>query len=196
MSLPDGFHAVAPGKVAMVVTHLEMTAPAKRRGLECPQGLTFVPWQPDLATYRDTFQRVGADWLWDGRLLKSDAELSAILSDDGVQMWTLLKDGTPEAILELDFRTGDECELAYFGLTSKLIGTGAGGFLMDQALSIVWARPIKRLHVHTCSLDSPQALGFYIRSGFTPFKREVEIDDDPRITSVLDRSVASQIPII
>lgn len=196
MSLPDGLHAVPPGKFAMVVTHLEMTAPAPLRGASCPDGLEFVDWAPDLATYRDTFRRVGADWLWYGRLLKTDDELGALLSDDNMPRWTLLKDDVPEAILEIDFRTPGECELAYFGVTSKLMGTGAGSFLMDRALAHAWARPIKRLHLHTCSVDSPQALGFYIRSGFTPTRREVEIDTDPRTNGLLDPSAAPHVPLM
>ncbi|MEM6311767.1 MAG: GNAT family N-acetyltransferase [Pseudomonadota bacterium] len=196
MSLSDGFHAVPPGKIAMVVTHLEMTAPSALRGHPCPVGLDFCAWSPNLETYRDTFRRVGSDWLWFGRLLKSDTELAAMLSNENILRWTLMQGGVAEAILELDFRTVGACELAYFGLTSRLFGTGAGSFLMDQALSHAWARPITRLHLHTCNVDSPQALGFYLRSGFTPTRCDVEIADDPRLLGVLDTSAAPHVPIL
>lgn len=104
------------------------------------------------------------------------------------------KGGRDLALLELDFRKDNDCELAFFGLTSELIGTGAGRYLMNQAIDLAWQQPIARFHVHTCTLDSPQALTFYMRSGFKPFKQEVEIAPDPRLTGHLSPDAAPQIP--
>ena len=67
---------------------------------------------------------------------------------------------------------------------------------MERALDLAWAAPIDRFHVHTCSLDSPAALAFYIRSGFTPYARQVEVADDPRLTGALPRDAAPQVPIL
>ena len=195
--LTDGLHDVPRGKVAMVVTHLEMHAPAPTRPQPLPKGLTFRQLQPDLAWYRDIFSRVGAlDWLWYGRLKMADTDLSAILADPKVAFYTLTRDGRDEAILELDFRQEGQCELAYFGLTSELIGTGAGRFLMNEAIRLAWMQPITRFHVHTCTIDSHLALSFYIRSGFTPYRRQVEIDDDPRLIGLLPEAAAPHVPII
>ncbi|KEJ90869.1 GNAT family N-acetyltransferase [Sulfitobacter donghicola] len=195
--LTDGFHPVPKGKLAMVVTHLEMHAPATIKDVPLPDGISFRAVKPTLEWYRDVFTRVGAlEWLWFGRLKMSDAELQAILDDPNVSFFTLSKDGVDEALLELDFRADGECELAYFGLTPNLIGTGAGRYLMDQAITQAWAQNIKRFHVHTCTLDSAQALNFYIRSGFTAYKREIEVDDDPRLTGVLPANAAAGVPII
>lgn len=195
--LADGLHDVPFGKVAMVVTHLEMRAPVPIRPAPTPDGVSLRQVHPDLAWYRDIFTRVGAlDWLWYGRLKMSDAELSAILNDPKIAFYTLTRDGQDEAMLELDLRQDGECELAYFGLTSNLIGTGAGRFLMNEAIRLAWAQPITRFHVHTCTLDSDQALSFYIRSGFTPHHRQVEIDDDPRLIGLLPETAAPHVPLI
>ena len=196
VDLSDGFFDVPPGKLAMVVTHLEMCAPPTLRGVPAPQGVTFADLPRLVVPYRALFRRVGQDWLWFGRLELSDDELSAILTDPNVLLFTLIKDGKPEAILELDFREAGQCELAYFGLTSALIGTGSGAYLMDRALEIAWARGIERMHLHTCTIDSPQALGFYARSGFTAYRRQVEIADDPRARGLHGPSTAPQIPLI
>ena len=196
MTLKSGMHSVAAGSVAMVVTHLKMIAAAPLRGAALPDGLEFAPLARDPDIYRDLFRRVGQDWLWFGRLTLSDLELCHIIEDDAVQIWTLLKDGQPEAILELDFRQSGACELAYFGLTSKLIGTGAGAFLMDRAIETAWSRPIDRFTVHTCTLDSPQALSFYERSGFQPVKREIEVDADPRVLGLYPKTTAPHVPIL
>ncbi|WP_299413310.1 GNAT family N-acetyltransferase [uncultured Sulfitobacter sp.] len=195
--LGDGQYAVPQGKLPVIVTYLEMHARAATKDAALPAGLTFRQVTPTLAWYRDVFSRVGSqDWLWYGRLKLSDAELQAILDDPQVHFYTLTKDGRDEALLELDFRESGACELAYFGLTSALIGTGAGRYLMDRAIDLAWLQDIKRFHVHTCTIDSPQALGFYVRSGFTPYKREVEIDDDPRSIGLLPETHGARTPII
>lgn len=195
--LGDGYHDVPAGKLAMVVTHLEMHSPAPVRDVPLPDGIALRQVTPTLDWYRDIFQRVGSqEWLWFGRLKMSDAELIAILKDPDVALYTLSKDGQDEALLELDFRQNGECELAYFGLTPALIGAGAGRYLMNHAIATAWSKPIKRFHVHTCTIDSPQALAFYIRSGFTPYKRQIEVADDPRLTGMLGRDAGPNVPII
>ncbi len=195
--LENGLFAVPEGKISVVVTSLEMHAPAQVKPIDLPAGITFRQVTPTLEWYRDIFTRVGGlDWMWYGRLKMDDATLQAILNDPKRTFFTLAKDGKDEALLELHFQEAGNCELAYFGLTAALIGTGAGRYLMNEAITRAWNGDTRRFHVHTCSHDSPQALGFYIRSGFTPFKREVEIDDDPRLTGVLAADTCPNIPII
>lgn len=194
--IADGFHDVPLGKVAMIVTQLEMRAPATMHTMDLPDGVSFHQVDADPAWFRDIFTRVGSlEWLWYGRLKLDDTELSEILDDPLVEHYTLRKDGRDEALLELDFRTKGECELAYFGLTQALIGTGSGRHLMNVAIERAWSKPITRFHVHTCTLDSPQALGFYRRSGFTPVRQQVEIDDDPRLLGILPESAGPNIPV-
>lgn len=195
--LGDGFHTVPAGKVATIVTYLEMRQKAQITERPLPPGLTFRKVEADPIWFRDVFTRVGSlNWLWYGRLKLSDTDLGAILQDPKVDHYTLTKNGIDEALLELDFRKDGDCELAYFGLTPTLIGTGAGRCLMNEAITRAWSKPITLLHVHTCTLDSPQALDFYRRSGFTPVKQAVEIDDDPRVIGILPRTAGPNIPII
>ncbi len=197
MMLENGEYAVPAGKLAVIVTHLEMQGQAPIKQVPLPQGVTFRQITPSLAEYRDLFTRVGTlDWLWYGRQKLSDAQLQAVLNDPDIAFYTLTKDGVNEALMELDFRVRGACELAYFGLTRALIGTGAGRYLMNEAITRAWAKDISRFHVHTCTHDSQQALDFYVRSGFSPYKREVDVDDDPRLSGVLPRDAAGWIPII
>src|SRR5262249_47050288 len=97
--------------------------------------------------------------------------------------------------LELDFRCDGECELAFLGVAPKQVGTGAGRWLINRAIELAWSRPIRRFWVHTCTLDHPQASAFYIRSGFSPFRQQIEINDDPRLDGTLPRHAAPQVPI-
>lgn len=197
MRLPDGYHDVPAGHLATVVTYLEMRArPAPRaERADAPWTLRRVE-SPSLDWYRDLFRRVGTDWLWSSRLELSDAELRAILDDPHIEVHALVQDGRDEGLLELDFRGPGECELGFFGLTPALVGLGAGRWLMNRAIAQAWSRPATRFWLHTCSLDSPDALDFYRRSGFTPYAVKVEVYADPRLTGVLPRDAARQIPLI
>lgn len=195
--LADGYSKVAPGKLVAAVTCLEMLAPAPTgRAIE-PDGLSLaLVREPELSWYRDLYRRIGADWLWSSRLSLSDAELAEILHDPAVEVWAVNAGGQAEGLLELDFRADGQCELAFFGLTRAMIGRGAGRWLMNHAIERAWSRPISRFWVHTCSLDSPQALDFYVRSGFVPYERMVEVFDDPRLTGILPVDAAPQVPIL
>lgn len=193
--LIPGFHQVPQGHLATVVTHLEMRARPEPRPVPEPEGVSLVKHstvEPD--AYRQLFRAIGEDYLWFSRLHMTDDALTAIFADPNYALYTLQTEGRDLALLELDFREANECELAFFGLTSELIGTGAGRYLMNQAIELAWEQPITRFHVHTCTLDSPQALTFYMRSGFQPYKQEVEIAPDPRQTGHLNPDAAPQIP--
>lgn len=195
--LTTGEYDIPRGKVANIVTHLEMSAPADIRPMDAPEGVTVEreP-RPDLNWYRDLFRRVGGhDWLWHSRLALDDSGLSKILYDSKVEVYAVYKDGMAQGLLELDFRVSDDCELAFFGLAAPLIGTGTGRFLMNTAITRAWSKPLRRFHVHTCTLDHPAALSFYRRSGFTPIRQQVEIEDDPRLTGALPLSAGPHIPI-
>ena len=196
MSIPDGYFDIPPGKIAAIVTSLEMLAPPVLPPDPAGDWSVRRVAQPGLDWYRDLYSRVGREWLWSQRLRVNDAELAATIRADGVEIYTLAHDSGDEALLELDFRNKNECELVLFGVTSKLIGTGAGRLLMNRALQRAWAQPLTRLWVHTCSLDHPRALAFYQRCGFRPYRRQIELAPDPRLDGTLPRNVAAHVPLL
>jgi GNAT superfamily N-acetyltransferase len=196
MLLPDGYSDVPAGKIAAVVTHLEMT---ERPTLPPdPQGawtLRRVE-RPDPDWFRELYRRIGEKWLWFSRLRMSDTELAALIGSPAAEIYALVLGGRDEGLLHLDFSTPGQCELSLFGVTAQLIGGGAGRFLMNRALERAWPEGIARVWVHTCSFDHPRALAFYQRSGFRPFRRQIEIADDPRLDGTAPRAVAKHVPII
>jgi GNAT superfamily N-acetyltransferase len=196
MTLSNGYSDVLAGKIAAVVTHLEMRAPpARPPRWDRPWMLRHVV-QPHTGWYRGLYTRVGAEWLWASRLRMNDAELGAIIRADGVEVHALKHEERDEGLLELDFRERGECEIVFFGVTATLIGSGAGRVLMNHALQLAWDRPISRVWLHTCTFDSPRALAFYQRFGFRPFRLQVEVIDDPRLDGTLPRQVAPHLPLI
>jgi GNAT superfamily N-acetyltransferase len=196
MILPDGYSDVPAGKIAAVVTHLEMTElPALPSDPSDAWTLRRVE-TPALDWYRELYRRVGEEWLWLSRTQMADAELAAIIQAPLIEIYALVHDDRDEGLLELDFRDAGQCEIAFFGVTAKLIGSGAGHWLMNRALERSWSRPIARLWVHTCTFDHPSALGFYRRAGFRPFRQQVEIANDPRLDGNVPREAARHVPII
>jgi GNAT superfamily N-acetyltransferase len=197
MMLPTGYSDVPAGKLASVVTCLEMLSKPVLRGERAT-----VPWElrrtpkPDPSWYRELYRRVGAEWLWYSRLAMPPSELEAILRSADVEVHALNLEGRDEGLLELDFRAAGSCELAFYGLTAAVQGQGAGRWLMNRAIERAWSRPIGRFWVHTCSLDHPQALPFYVRSGFRAYARRIEVADDPRLVGLVPRTAAPHIPII
>jgi GNAT superfamily N-acetyltransferase len=197
MPLSDGYHEVQCGKVAAVVTSLQMIErPAPRPDPREVSWTLHQVKQPDLDWYRDLFRRIGEDWLWFSRLRMTDEMLRNIVHHPRIEVHSLQWEGRDEGLLELDFREKAECELGFFGVTAPLIGTGAGRWLMNRAIQRAWSRPLRRFWVHTCTLDHPGVLDFYVRSGFIPYRRQIEIADDPRLVGNAPRSAAPQIPII
>lgn len=195
--LPFGYSAVPPGKLATVVTCLQMLAPpAVNSGAE-NGSLVAEAWNsPGLEAYRSLFRAVGEDWMWVSRLVMADDELAAILDDPLVEIY-VLKDGERRiGLLELDFRTEGQCELVFFGVVRDAIGKGAGRFLMNHAIEKAWSRQITRFWVHTCHFDSPAALPFYQRSGFVPYASMVEVFDDPRLTGQAPKNASPHVPLI
>ena len=194
--LADGYSDVPLGKVAAVVTHLEMFERPPLRA--DPSG----PWQlrrvssPDLDWFRALFRSVGVPWLWSSRLKLSDAALSAIIRAPGVEVYAVDSEGRDQGLLELDFCKSKSCEIAFFGLAPSLVGRGAGRWLMNRALERAWAADVSRVWLHTCTFDHPAALAFYQRSGFRPFRRQVEVVDDPRSLGLLPPTAAPHIPFI
>jgi GNAT superfamily N-acetyltransferase len=194
--LSDGYTDIPPGKLVNVVVCMEMFAPPAARPEPKREDLSLVRFNdPDPASYRALFRRVGAPYLWSSRLELADALLSKLLNDPNVEPYVVRSADAELGMMELDF-TPDECELRFFGLVERALGTGTGRWLMNRTIERAWSRPIRRFWLHTCHFDHPAAIGFYLRSGFRPYKRQIEIYDDPRLTGLLPVDAAPQVPII
>ncbi len=197
LDLPNGFYELPPGKLANIVTCLEMLAPPQRSLVAFPADLTLKRLGAgDLAAHRDLFRAVGRDIMWFSRLIMKDEDLAAILANPQVESYVFQRGPKALGMLELNFTELPNCELAFYGLVPDAIGSGLGRILMDEAIRRAWARPVSRFWVHTCHFDSPQALPFYMRSGFVPYARMVEVHDDPRLIGKMDMDASAQIPVL
>ena len=184
---------VARGHVAAVVTFLEMTE--RPPPLSMPESpLRLERWTAvDPDRYRTLFRRVGGNWLWFSRLAMDDATLMANVAEVHV---VIDPTGAEAGFIELDFRTADECLIRFLGLVPELAGRGHGRWLFAQTLDMAWREDVKRVRVHTCSLDHPAALPAYLRAGFRASSRAFESFPDPRLTGMLPRDCAPQVPLL
>ena len=191
MSLED----ISNGELAAVVTFLEMLEPPQFDIPESTLRLRRVA-EPTLDQYRALFRKIGAPWLWFSRLKLSDADLQAIIGHPEVHLYEVAAVEAVVGMLELDFREPGQCELAFVGLVPGLSGQGHGRWLLAHAVRLAWRDGVKRVHVHTCTLDHPAAVAAYRRAGFVPYKRAIERFTDPRLTGDLPPDSAPHWPLL
>ncbi|WAH52976.1 GNAT family N-acetyltransferase [Pseudescherichia vulneris] len=196
-TVPVGYSDVAHGCIASVVTCLEMRTKPTEAPLSLPEGFSLQPLaNRDPDAYRNLFRKVGANWLWFSRLIMSDEELIGVLHNSRREIYVIRHNEQDAGMMELDFSEPGEVELAFLGLTQDVTGKGIGRAVMSAATELAWAKPVQRFWVHTCTCDHPSALGFYIRSGFKPYARRVEVQADPRLSGHLPLDAAPHVPIV
>ncbi|MGI9437600.1 MAG: GNAT family N-acetyltransferase [Geminicoccaceae bacterium] len=167
-------HPEIRGKVETTVVYLEMTSPPDRPptappppGVEVRRAL-----RPTGSFFRYLSDTIGAEWTWTARRLMSDAELVDIIRAPMVELNILWIDGVPAGLAEIDRRASPDLELSYFGLIPDFVGKGLGGFFLNWAIDHAWTAGPRRLWVHTCDLDHPNALPVYRRAGFQVYDRQ------------------------
>jgi len=199
--LPDGFTDLAPGKIASVVTFLEMRKRPTRdaawqdRVSTNDFGLRPVR-SPDLDWYRALYRRAGAQWLWFSRLEMTDEQLAAVLHRSTNELFVAEREGSEIGMAELDRLHAPDVEITFFGLFPEAMGKRLGRPFMAALLDRAWDGSAARVWLHTCNLDAPAALSFYMKCGFRPYKQAIEVADDPRVRGILPEDAAPHVPII
>lgn len=128
---------------------------------------------PSCEFYKHLYRSVGADLNWVDRLVMPEGQLQSILRDERVEVSVISVAGEAAGYSELDRRTDQEVELAYFGLFPSFIGMGLGKYFLNWTLRSAWSRQPERVWVHTCDLDHPAALPNYVKSGFEIYDEKI-----------------------
>ncbi|KAA0968462.1 GNAT family N-acetyltransferase [Aureimonas fodinaquatilis] len=192
----ERFETIPRGKIAAVATSMELRIRPNLRPERADAPGHIRPVQkPDIDWYLEVYRRVGADHLWFSRLFMERETLAAVLDDSATYVAALTIDGRDEGMLELDFSEDDICEIKYFGVTRLLQGTGAARRLMNHAITVAFDRGVSRVWLHTNTLDHPNAMSFYRRTGFVAYAQQIEIADDPRLRGVLPMNAAPHVPM-
>ena len=119
------------------------------------------------------YKNVGKKHHWVDRLVWTDKEWIKYVSDKKVRTYVLKNNndlaGYFELILHID---KNEIEIAYLGLLEEYQNKNLGSFLLTVAIKNSFLEKVKRVWVHTCSLDHKNALNNYISRGMKIFKKE------------------------
>ena len=96
------------------------------------------------------------------------------LSNNNVKTYILKENDELVGYFELIHNTeSNNCEIAYFGILEEFFGKGYGGYLLSEAIKFGFNLNAKRVWVHTCSLDHPNAISNYRSRGMKVFKSEI-----------------------
>jgi GNAT superfamily N-acetyltransferase len=194
--IPDGYTDLAPGKIASVVTYLEMLErPTLPHTSSRTVSLRRVE-RPGIEWYRALYRRVGSQWFWFSRAEMTNEQLAELFDRPTSELFIAEHAAREIGMAELDRSERPNVEITSFGLFPDFMGKGLGRPFMAELLTRAWSGMTDRVWLHTCTLDAPAALTFYIKCGFRPYKRAIEVADDPRIRGVLPPDVAPQVPLI
>ena len=119
------------------------------------------------------YKSVGKNHHWIDRLVWTDKQWIEYVSDKKVKTYILKKEEDLAGYFELIFHTDkNEVEIAYLGLLKEYQNKKLGSILLTTAIKNSFNENVKRVWVHTCSLDHKNALDNYLSRGMKVFKKE------------------------
>ena len=119
------------------------------------------------------YKNIGKNHKWIDRLVWPEEKWINYLSDNKVKTYVLKYKDDLVGFFELIFREDDrEVEIAYFGILEEYRNRKLGSYLLSEAIKKCFEFEIKRVWLHTCSLDHKHALNNYISRGMKIFKSE------------------------
>ena len=168
-------------------TYLELQRPEQFKDAfgEFPEVVIARIPKPLPALYRLCYRTVGEAFHWRDRWDWTDREIAAHLADPKIRLFVASRSAAAQEGLagwyELRHVPDDDSvEIAYFGIVAAEFGRGFGKYLLASAVRDAWALGPKRVWLHTCTLDHPNALPNYVARGFTPYRTETyEVDSRP-----------------
>ena len=128
---------------------------------------------PDFQLNKFFYKQVGKKHRWLDRLNWSDEKWINYISNKNLDTYIISDSENLVGFFELLNNPHlSETEITYFGLLEEYIGRGIGGYALSVARRKSFEKDIKRVWLHTCTLDHPNALKNYIARGMTVFKKE------------------------
>ena len=129
--------------------------------------------KPDFQLNKFFYKQVGKKHRWIDRLSWSDGKWMNYISNKNLETYIISESDELAGFFELLYNPElKETEISYFGLLEEYIGKGIGGFALSVAIKKSFEKNIRRVWLHTCTLDHPNALKNYIARGMTVFKKE------------------------
>ena len=122
------------------------------------------------------YKNVGKKHKWVDRLIWTEAQWIDYVSSKKVKTYIFKNKNDLAGFFELISNIKkQEVEIAYFGLLEEFQNKKLGSYLLTKAIKISFTDNVKRVWLHTCSLDHKNALNNYIARGMKIFKTEIVI---------------------
>ena len=120
------------------------------------------------------YKNIGKKHKWTDRLVWTESDWIKYSSDQKVQTFILKVKNDLAGYFELIFHSDlKEIEIAYFGLLEEYHNKKLGGYLLSTAIKKSFEKKdIKRVWVHTCTLDHENALKNYLARGMKIYNKE------------------------
>ncbi len=129
--------------------------------------------KPDFQLNKFFYKQVGKKHRWIDRLSWSDVKCINNISNKKLDTYIISESEELAGFFELLYNPElKETEISYFGLLEEYIGKGIGGYALSVAIKKSFEKNIRRVWLHTCTLDHPNALKNYIARGMTVFRKE------------------------
>ena len=122
------------------------------------------------------YKNVGKKHKWVDRLIWTEVQWIDYVSSKKVKTYIFKNKNDLAGFFELISNIKkQEVEIAYFGLLEEFQNKKLGSYLLTKAIKISFTDNVKRVWLHTCSLDHKNALNNYIARGMKIFKTETVI---------------------
>ena len=119
------------------------------------------------------YKQIGQNHNWNDRLVWDDKRWMNYVSDPKVFTFVLKDNEDIAGFFELIYHKDKfETEIAYFGLLREYMAKKLGGYMLSEAIKISFSYKVKRVWVHTCSLDHKNALKNYLSRGMKIYNTE------------------------
>ena len=129
--------------------------------------------KPDFQLNKFFYKQVGKKHRWIDRLSWTDEKWINFISNKNLETYVISESNDLIGFFELLYNPDlNETEISYFGLLEEYIGKGIGGYALSEAIKKSFEKDIKRVWLHTCTLDHPNALKNYIARGMKVFRKE------------------------
>jgi len=119
------------------------------------------------------YKQIGKNYQWVDRLVWTDKNWIEYVSSPNLFTFVLKNNEEIAGFFELIYHKDKlETEIAYFGLLKEYFGKKLGGYMLSEAIKKSFSFNVKRVWVHTCSLDHKNAIKNYLSRGMKIYSTE------------------------
>ncbi|MBO2445865.1 GNAT family N-acetyltransferase [Actinomadura barringtoniae] len=159
-----------------IVTFVEMTDRDQLEPAAPVEGLVLERTEWD-ARVPEMLARVGTPYGWKSARRTATEWETWRAGSPRRMYWLLVFEGEPIGIITYEPYPDGDVEIRSFGLVPERVGTGLGSYALTLGVRQAWEvmPDVRRVWLHTSSLDHPNALPNYERRGFRVFKVEQRV---------------------